>query len=134
MHELHHRFMGSISICPGGLSNTSVIHMCDQRNVKKRVVFFRLNTVQENHDWGSKCACFQEKGSFLNSIRRCLQAIFQTLLFHKLPPSPNKKKSCLRGKIGCETAQNYLLRYVLKTSGYAYVQYWYSSTSRTCIT
>ena len=34
---------------PGGHSNASIVHMCDQRNAKKGC-FLRLNTISKNHN------------------------------------------------------------------------------------
>ena len=59
--------------------NTSVVHMHDQRN-EKNGLFLRLNVILENWGKGSKCAYFQEKGSFLDSIRGSKRGHFFNVL------------------------------------------------------
>ena len=59
----------------GDRSNTSVVHMHDQRNAEKMVVF-KLNAILENRGKLLKCAYFQEKESSLDSIRRHIGTFF----------------------------------------------------------
>ena len=69
---------------PGGHTNTNVVHIHDQRNTKKNCCFLRLKVILVNQDKGSKCAYFQDEGSFLDSIKERLGVIFQTPLFHQM--------------------------------------------------
>ena len=72
----------------GGHSNASVIHVRNQRNGKEGVFFLILNVILKNSNWGSKCANFQEKGSFFESVREVFRVgfrvNFQTPLFHQI--------------------------------------------------
>ena len=92
----------NVKFIRAGHSNTSVVYMHDQKNANKGLF---LKAIHENHDWVSKCACFQEKRSFFNSIKESLGVIFQTSLFHQNVPS-QKKKSCLGVNLGAKIVQN----------------------------
>ena len=65
-----------------------------KENVKKGCKFLRLNAIFENRDWGSKCAYFQEKGVFLDSLgdikRSFSKLLYSTKRVHNHPPPPNK--------------------------------------------
>ena len=52
---------------PGGHSNNSVIHMRDQRNMKKGL-FLRLNAIRGNRIYGLKMRPFLRKRVLLDSI------------------------------------------------------------------
>ena len=73
---------------PGGHSNTSVVHMLDQRNMKKGFFFEPEHDLRESR-LGSKRACFQEKESFLNSIREHLGVIFKLVYSTIYVPKKN---------------------------------------------
>ena len=73
---------------------------------EKKVAVLRLDLIVKNSDWGSKCACFQEKVSFLDSIRGSSGYIFQTVLFYQMYP----QWSCLWSKIQCKNQRKFLFR------------------------
>ena len=85
----------------GGHSNISVVHMCNQR--KKRLFSETEHDSQELR-LEVKVWLFSRKKS-LSSLRGAFRGHFSNSL---IPQTvfPPKKKSCLGGKIVCETVQN----------------------------
>ena len=74
--------------------NDSVVHMRDQRNMKKRIVFAILVNCEPGV---KKCAYFLEKGSFwILYTKGRLRVIFQT------PPNMSSKKACLGVNLGAK--------------------------------
>ena len=86
-------------IFSGGYSNTSVVHMRDQRNAKTDSIL-RLNAIPER---GQNVPILKKRGPFFLLYRGRLGVIFQTPLFHQ---TCFQKKSCLGSKIGCKITRN----------------------------
>ena len=78
-----------------GASNKSVVHMLDQRSVKKGL-FFEAKLKQQ---LGVKMCPFLRKKVLLDSTKECLGVIFQTL------PNISSKKSLLGINLGQNRAK-----------------------------
>ena len=112
----------------GGHSNTSTVHMCDQRDVGKGSFFWDWTWFTRIAIRGLKMSVFKKKGP----VWILLGSILEKILFG--------------GKIVCEFCGGgvvcmcefflrgvflqkckFLLGYVLKISGHVFVQHWYMS-------
>ena len=107
-----------------GATRILVLHTCATRETRKKGCFLRLIVILENHDQGSKCAYFQEKWSFLDSIRDVKGSFFQML----------PKKSCLGGKIGCKNCMKFLFGSVFLERANLDQVYFENLWSRMCTT